>query len=155
MNLLCRHCVVTALAIILSLVCPSQAPGANPPADSTAPEPIQLVVPATAGHRNPVKIATVSAGQKVTVMIGRVYWAGGGSKKGAFTNWQGFKDRLERNALPWMALVFAVGKQNFLPDKKEFTFTVPADGDLVAFANDTNPDGNSGRAEATVTIHPK
>ena len=155
MNLLFRHCVVTALAIILSLVCPSQAPGANPPADSTAPEPIQLVVPATAGHRNPVKIATVSAGQKVTVMIGRVYWAGGGSKKGAFTNWQGFKDRLERNALPWMALVFAVGKQNFLPDKKEFTFTVPADGDLVAFANDTNPDGNSGRGEATVTFHPK
>lgn len=114
-----------------------------------------MVIPATAGHRNPVKFATVSAGQKVTVAIGRVYWTGGGSKKGTFTNWQGFKNRLERNALPWMALVFAVGKQNFLPDKKEFTFTVPADGDLVAFANDTNPDGNSGRGEATVTIHPK
>ena len=146
---------MTPFAIFLCLVCQPQAPAENPPATPAAMEPIQVVIPATAGHRNPVKIATVSAGQKVIVVIGRVYWTGGGSKKGTFTNWQGFKNRLERNALPWMALVFAVGEQNFPPDKKEFTFTVPADGGLVAFANDGNPDGNSGRGEARVTIHPK
>ena len=118
-------------------------------------EAIKVEVPATAGPRNPQKIATVRAGQKISVTIGHVLWKGGGSRTGNSTDWRGYRGRIERNALPWMALVFAVGKQTFLPDKREFTFTAPADGDLVAFANDSKPDGNSGKAELTVTISPQ
>ena len=99
-----------------------------------------------------MKCGKVSAGQKVTLTIGHVLWKGGGSKAGTPVDWHGYRGRMEKNALPWMALVAAVGKQAFLPDKKEFSFTVPADGELVLFANDGNPDGNSGKGEVTVKI---
>lgn len=150
MNAPIRPSILNFLAAVLSIGTLSFMSAATP----TGPEPIKMVVPATAAPRNPVKIATVKAGQQVTVTIGRVFWKGGGTKTGDGTDWRGYRDRLDKNSLPWMALVFAVGKENILPDKKEFTFKAPADGDLVAFANDSNPDGNSGKGEVTVTIKP-
>ena len=155
MNAPIRQCIVSILTGVLSVGLPLPARAATPPATSPGPEPIKVVIPASATPRNPVKIATVSAGQKITVTIGHVLWTGGGTKTGRSTDWHGFRDRLEKNSLPWMALVFAVGKKNILPDKKEFTFDAPADGDLVAFANDGNPNGNTGKGEVTVTISPK
>jgi len=120
--------------------------------EQKAPATSTVEIPATAGHRNPVKIGKVTKGQTVTLTIGHVLWTGGGSKRGAFADWHGYRDRREHNGLPWMAVVLAVGDHNFLPDKKEFTFTVPADGELVIFANDENPNGNSGKGEVTVKV---
>jgi hypothetical protein len=54
-----------------------------------------------------------------------------------------------------MALVAAVNHKNYLPDKKEYTFTVHEDGLLVVFANDDNPDGNTGKGEVIVTVSEK
>lgn len=140
--------IISAALLIASQCASYSAP------ETTKPEPIKIEVPATAGPRNPIKIATVHTGQKISVTIGPVLWKGGGSRTGDSTDWRGYRNRLEKNALPWMALVFAVGKQTVLPDKREFTFTAPADGDLVAFANDSKPDGNSGKGQLTVTISP-
>jgi hypothetical protein len=155
MNALSRYSIVTFVAAILLLGSQSSGRAATPTASSPGPEPIKVEVPASATQRNPVKIATVTTGQKITVTIGHVLWKGGGTRTGDSTDWRGFKNRLEKNSLPWMALVFAVGKQTILPDKKEFIFTAPADGDLVAFANDSNPNGNTGKGEVTVIISPK
>jgi len=120
--------------------------------DQPAPASSTVEVPATAGSRSPVKVGTVTAGQKITLTIGHVLWKGGGSKTGDSTDWRGYRGRKEGNGLPWLALVAAVGKQNFLPDKKVFTFTVPANGTLVLYCNDGNPDGNSGKGEVTVKV---
>jgi hypothetical protein len=120
--------------------------------DQSAPGVSKVEVPATSGARSPVKIGKVTAGQKVTLEIGRVLWKGGGSKTGDSTDWRGYRGRKEGNGLPWMALIAAVGKQNFVPDKRTFTFTVPADGILTLYCNDGRPDGNSGRAEVTVHV---
>lgn len=142
--------LLTLVAALLSALAGSSSAAAPPDAG-----PIKVDIPASATPHNPVKIATVQAGQKVTATIGHVLWKGGGSKTGIATDWHGYRNRLEKNSLPWMALVFAVGKHNILPDKKDFTFVAPADGDLVAFANDSNPNGNTGRGEVTVTIEPQ
>ncbi len=136
-----------ALALLVSLLCAVAAE-----AQTAAPAGTAITVPATAGARNPVKVGRVTKGQTITITIGPVLWKGGGSKTGDSVNWKGYRGRLEGNGLPWMALVAAIGKQNFLPDKREFTFTAPADGELVLFANDGNPDGNKGKGEVTVKI---
>lgn len=136
---------------ILSVLAPPRI-GAADAGNVPAPATSTVEVPATAGQRNPVKVGPVTKGQKVTLTIGHVLWKGGGSKAGDSTDWRGHRGRFEKNGLPWMALVAAVGKQTFLADKKVFTFTVPADGDLVLFANDSNPDGNSGKGEVTVKV---
>jgi len=82
-------------------------------------------------------------------------WKGGGSKGTAFTDWRGYKDRLEKNGLPWMALVAAVGKMDFPRDGEEYSFEAPADGDLCFLRNDRNPNGNTGKGEVTVTVSEK
>lgn len=56
--------------------------------------------------------------------------------------------------MPWMALVFGIDKEHILPEKRTLTFTAPASGDLVAFANDSNPDVNSVKGQLTVKIAP-
>jgi len=144
------NCLVGGALAVALLLSPLQL--AAEEADQKAPASSSVVIPATAGPGNPVKIGLVTAGQKVTLSIGHVFWKGGGSKAGASADWHGYRNRLEKNALPWMALVAAVGKKNFLPDNKEFTFTVPADGVLVLYANDSNPNGNSGKGEVVVKI---
>ena len=126
---------------------------ADPSPGTGSGSPLNIVVPASAGPRNPVTVTSVKTGQKVTITAGKVLWKGGGSKGTAFTDWHGYKDRLEKNGLPWMALVAAVGKKTFVASSKEFSFTAPSDGDLVLFANDSNPKGNSGKGEVTVTIN--
>lgn len=140
-------CFLLGLAVFTTLPQARAADG-----DQPAPGMSEVEVPATAGSGNPVKVGKVTAGQKVTLVIGRVLWKGGGSKTGDSTDWRGYRGRKEGNGLPWMALVAAVGKQNFVPDKRTFTFTVPADGILVLYCNDRNPDGNSGRGELTVHV---
>lgn len=145
----------TVLGCVLFGVSMAMAPlrlGAADAGDQPAPATSNVEVPATAGSRNPVTVGKVTKGQKVTLTIGHVLWKGGGTKTGVSADWRGYRGRLEGNALPWMALIAAVGKQNFLPDKKEFTFTVPADGVLILFANDSNPNGNSGKGEVTVKV---
>jgi hypothetical protein len=136
---------------VLSAIVPARLSAADA-SGQVAPATSTVTVPATAGSRNPVKIGKVTAGQKVTLVIGHVLWKGGGSKTGDSADWRGYRGRKEGNGLPWMALVAAVGKQNFLPDKKEFTFAVTTEGELVLFANDGNPDGNSGKGEVTVKV---
>ncbi len=138
------------LAFCLPLACLSLSAAPDPKMGY----PITVEVPATASPQHPVKIANVQAGQKIMVSIGRVLWQGGGSRSGDSTDWRGYRDRTERNSMPWMALVLGIDKEYILPEKRTFTFTAPASGELVAFANDSNPDGNSGKGQLTVTITP-
>jgi hypothetical protein len=142
---------LTACIAIVLLICDVRLSAAP---DATVGETMRVEIPATSSPHHPIKITTVMSGQKVTVSIGRVLWKGGGSKTGDSTDWRGYRNRTERNSLPWMALVLGIGKHHILPDKRTFTFTAPASGELVAFANDSNPDGNSGKGEITVVVAP-
>ena len=119
---------------------------------SKFPHTKDFSVPAVCGESDPIRVAHVSKGDEVTLYIGDVHWTGGGTKTGKYTGWRGYPDRYEHNHLPWMALVAKVGDRTFLPDKKEFTFTVPDDGVLALFCNDDNPDGNRGRGLVKVKI---
>jgi hypothetical protein len=136
-------------ATMLCFVSSSVAAGDD---EQDAPATSNIVIPATAGAKHPVVVGKVKEGQVVTMHIGRVLWGGGGSEGKKPTNWRGYLGRYERNGLPWMALVASVKHKDFLPDKKDFTFTVPQDGVLAVFANDDNPNGNTGKGEVTVTV---
>jgi hypothetical protein len=120
----------------------------EPPAPATS----NVVIPAIAGAKHPVVVGKVKEGQVVTLHIGRVFWGGGGTEGKRETNWRGYPHRYEHNGLPWMALVAAVNHKSYLPDKKDYSFTVHEDGVLVVFANDDNPNGNTGKGEVTVTV---
>jgi hypothetical protein len=87
----------------------------------------------------------------VTIVPIKVWWSGGGSKTGVFCDWNGYKGSGTK-AMPWMALVAAVGKDTFVPTNNTLTFTVPADGTLVLYPNDGKPQDNVGAGEVTVTV---
>ena len=129
----------------------SPAPGAQTKA---APSQANMKVPATATKLNPVLIGGVVAGQRVTVTAKKVWWSGGGSRKGSYCDWKGY-DQTNVNGLPWMALVAAVGNEDHGVKDNSLAFEVKADGTLTLFANDSAPDGNDGDAQVTVTVSPK
>ena len=108
-------------------------------------------VPASTLQTQPLKLGTVTAGQKVTVTAVKVQWTGGGSKQGVFCDWRGHNpDKKLANGIPWIALVAAVGKKEYWPKTKSaFSFTVKEDGDLLLYAND-DQGGNLGEAEVVV-----
>lgn len=126
----------------------SPAPGVR-----AKPAPAQSVVkiPATAGRAKPVTVGAVSAGQRVTVTPNKVWWSGGGSRKGAYCDWRGY-ERSNISGLPWMALVAAVGTDEYWPKDNTLSFTVPAAGVLTLFANDTGAQDNDGQGHVTVSV---
>lgn len=115
-------------------------------------EPRIVVIPGTAGEGNPVRVGKVRPGQTVTLHIGRVMWGGSGTEGRKQVNYRGYPNRKERNGLPWMALVVGVNQQLLVPDKRDYSFVVKEEGDLVLFANDDNSKDNTGQGEVTVTI---
>jgi hypothetical protein len=86
------------------------------------------------------------------LLIDKVLWKGGGSKKMVFTDWHGYKGHVQNDGLEWMALIARVGDQRVPASAKEFSFVAKADGELLLFANDGQVKGNSGKGEMTVTI---
>lgn len=110
-------------------------------------------VPATALKENPVVVGSVTAGQKVTVTPKKVWWSGGGSKKGVFCDWRGYTPN-QPKGIPWMALVAAVGTDEHWAKDNTLSFTVAANGTLVLYASD-GKGGNEGGGEVIVKIDPK
>ena len=112
-----------------------------------------IKVPASALKENPVVVGSVTAGQKVTVTPKKVWWSGGGSKKGVFCDWRGYTPN-QPNGIPWMALVAAVGTDEHWAKDNTLSFTVPANGMLVLYASD-GKGGIEGGGEVIVKIDPK
>lgn len=110
-------------------------------------------VSANALKANPVIVGSVTAGQKVTITPKKIWWSGGGSKKGQFCDWRGY-DPEHAKGIPWMALVAAVGANEFWAKDNTLSFTVPANGNLVLYASDDKA-GNEGEGNVVVTIAPK
>jgi hypothetical protein len=117
---------------------------------------IPVKLPPNTLRTQPLKLGTVTAGQKVTLTAVKVQWSGGGSKQGVFCDWRGYNTQKPlANGIPWMALVAAVGKKEYWPKTKSaFSFTVKEDGELVLYAND-DQGGNLGEAEIIVKVSPK
>ncbi len=112
-----------------------------------------IKVPANALKANPVIVGSVTAGQKVTITPKKIWWSGAGSKKGQFCDWRGY-DPEHAKGIPWMALVAAVGANEFWAKDNTLSFTVPASGSLILYANDDKA-GNEGQGDVVVTIAPK
>ena len=119
-----------------------------------APGQSKIKVLATNVTDKPVIVGTVVAGQKVSITPIKVWWTGGGSKKGKFTDWRGYDPEKAKRA-PWMALVATVNGTEFWAKDNSLEFTVPSDGKLELSCNDGDAGGNDGAAEITVTISPK
>jgi hypothetical protein len=115
-----------------------------------SPAEVDVRVPATANESAPIAVATVSQGQRVTIVPKQVRWCGGGSKKGVSTGWTGYDQG--GKGIPWMALVAAVGDNKFWAKGPTLTFIAPSDGPLDLYANDEKPEDNTGEAVLTVTI---
>jgi hypothetical protein len=109
-----------------------------------------IKVPANALKANPIIVGSVIAGQKVTITPKKVWWTGGGSQRGQYCDWRGYKPEGSKG-IPWMALVAAVGGTEHWAKDNTLTFTVPANGSLVLYAND-DKGGNDGEAEVIVTV---
>lgn len=126
----------------------SPAPGAQ-----VKPAPAQSVVKLQAmwARSKPVLVGAVSAGQKVTVTPNKVWWSGGGSRKGAYCDWRGYPGS-NVSGLPWMAVVAAVGTNEYVPKDDALTFTVATSGVLTIYANDTAPEDNDGQGLVTVSV---
>ena len=95
----------------------------------------------------------MTKGQKVTVAPIKTWWTGGGSRKGEYCDWRGYPRKTRTR--PWMTLVAAGGDASFAPENNALTFTAPADGKLVLYANDDRPEGNEGSALVTVIVAAK
>jgi hypothetical protein len=116
------------------------------------PPTAQVRFPASTGEEKPHIHGSVKAGQKVTVTPVKVWWEGGGSRKGKFTDWHGYPGSRNNHDKPWMALIAQVGGNYFSPKDGALSFTVPTDGVLVFFCNDEKAEGNEGSASISVTI---
>jgi len=117
-----------------------------------APTQSLVKVPATSVNTNPVVVGSVKAGQVVTVTPKKVWWTGGGTHKGKYTDWRGYDPDKVKKGVPWMALVAAVGKDEHWAKDNTLSFTVPEDGNLVLYASDGDAGGNIGDGEVTVTV---
>jgi hypothetical protein len=121
-------------------------------ATKPAPGATRVRVPATSVGRDPVVVGPVKAGQVVTVQPIKVWWTGGGSKRGVYCDWKGYEGSNNEDGHPWMSLVAAVGKDSHAPTDNSLTFTAAADGMLILYANDDKAEGNVGWGEVTVTV---
>jgi|GEM_PF-2712248 len=118
-------------------------------AKKMAPAQSTVKVPAKANKAAPFVAGHVTAGQTVTITPKKVWWTGGGSKKGKYVDWSGYEPHPEKG-IPWMAFVAAVGKSEFWAKGGTLSFTVPADGELLLYAQDADARGNEGTAEVVV-----
>jgi hypothetical protein len=129
---------------------------ASSPGGKRAMGSMAITLPGSTLKTTPFSVGTVVAGEKVTITPKEVRWSGGGTKKGQFCDWRGHNPNvpLAGSGIPWMALVAAVEKNEFWAKDHTLSFTVPADGMLLLYANDTGG-GNEGQADIIVTISPK
>jgi hypothetical protein len=116
-----------------------------------APKETRVRIGANNIKAKPVVVGNVTAGQTVTVTPIKVWWCGGGSKKKEHCDWRGY-DKSNIRGKHWMALIAAVGEETFAPTGSTMTFTVPADGTLVLYANDDRAEDNLGSGEVTLSI---
>lgn len=140
-------CLLATLALTIGQTGLAQVPAGVPGKIGRT-----VIVPASALKGNPITIGRVTLGQTVTIVPKKVWWSGGGTKKGHYCDWRGY-DPDKAKGIPWMALVAAVGLDEHWAKDNTLSFVVPANGTLVLYANDEAP-GNSGSAEVTVTIEP-
>ncbi len=116
-----------------------------------APAQSEVKISAMDGRAKPATIGAVVAGQRVTIMPKKVWWSGGGSRKGAFCDWRGYEGT-NMSGKPWMALIAAVGSEESWPKDNTLSFTVSSAGVLTVFANDTAGEDNAGQGQVTVSI---
>ena len=78
-------------------------------------------------------------------------WGGGGTKNGILCDYMGYDDRGNK----WMRMMFRLGKEEGVFLEPGHLNIAKQDGELIIYAFDDRPKGNTGKIRVSVTVSPQ